>query len=317
MKIFRFFKIWLIASTLISFILALVFFLELLFYGSGYMLIPLFFLSPWIPGPILFSLYKDIKKVPTEISIFDDRLVFHYITGLYDRNVTMFWGDIVELSPFDKVRDNRNQTVILPMLEKRDMERIMLTARRPENLDLHSIWEVRNIDEAVQRAAQLPEEQVCISRKAWKRTLYFAVLWFFFAFLLYAGVNKIFRNAYLDDDEYLEIAIGLAVFSFPMLVLSTFGLFRQIRKREIRIDERGVRYLYRRSVRYNIRWDQLETVSIYKSNNTIIMVLQMKGGKKRKISSDEFDAAEIRSAFVVMKRYCSYYGIGIDNHLGW
>jgi hypothetical protein len=315
--LFNILKTWLILSVILSFLCILSMFIELILYGSGYSLIPFFFVQPLFPVLALISVYGGMKRIPAAISIYSDRLIFHYDMGFKDMDKTMFWGDVVELIPYDRIRDNRNQIVRFPVLERKDMERILWTAERIENLDIDKVWQIRNLDEAVNKVLKVPMGQITISKRSWLRAMYFTFLWLFSAIILWMAVNSIFRWILFGDDETIVIAIGLFVISFPVTVLSVICVIQQVRKREIRIDMNGIRFLYRTKIRYSIKWQDIYKISNKRGSSTKIVVLHLKSGKKKKISGNEFAIKEIMKAFEMIKGYCSYHGIKIDNRLDW
>ncbi|MGA1794070.1 MAG: hypothetical protein ACMUHM_08970 [Thermoplasmatota archaeon] len=316
-KLFKGLKIWFIISSILSLICIVIFLLEVSIYGSGYSLVPLLILTPWLPGAIIYSVFKEMKRVPSAIYILSDRSVFHYHLGFMDRDITMFWGDVVEFIPYDHIRDRKGQMVRFPPLERKDMDLIVWTLKKIERLDIDQGWQVRNLDETISRVLENPTGQTSITKKAWRRTAQLSVLLVISLILLYGGMNGMYRAIVFRQEGYFAAGMGFLVVFLPTTVLLIIGIFQQVRKREIHVDGNGVRYFYAKKVRYRVPWHDIDMISNIRANNTETMFIHLKTGRKKRISSAEFNGHEIRKAFEIMKGYCYFHNVKIDNRLGW
>jgi len=200
--------------------------------------------------------------------------------------------DIVEFDPSGHIRDKNGQSLPLLFLEKEELDRLK------NHLGLEET-----------RPKERPEEAMSIKCRSPRTFLIYTLLFLGTLSMVAIQVKGAAGYPIWFNASILGLLIVIAVASAGAAA-SAAG------ERELTVDGDGIRLKRRGKVRFNYRWEEVKVVGTWwgRYSRGIKVVGPT---KKHLVSTDLFPLEDLKRIFELMKSYAKYYGIEVDNGLGW
>jgi hypothetical protein len=246
-----------------------------------------------------------------------DRLRFVHCRGLRKFNVDLFWGDIVDVYPYDRIRDVRGREYDLRFIDKVCMDRILNYMEKPENLMIENMKGIANLDTATRRMRTEPTGGLTVKGIS-PSNLADKVIWslviipsFLFSLLILYWSLEVMWKAGIVAGGVISALLGMAVISFLIHVI------RSMREKHLEIDRRGARLILKGAPLWDFEWKEILKVSNSKGRSRRYLDFSPVKGMNCSVSSDQFGSKDLKEAFNLARKYCDYHGIRIDNRVGW
>jgi hypothetical protein len=317
LKWFKFSIGFLIVTFILPFIFLPLGFLEHYYYHSCISIVPLMIFSPILPTIMIYAIYDQMKRIPFLVVIYRDRIRFFYHRGFKEFTKDIVWGEVVELLPYDKIKDSRGQEIRLHYLEQKDMNLILKYIQKPELLDVQDVETIKNLDNAISWKYNQPEKNLTISKRSTLNIVGYIIYGLFFIPLAAIGIMVLVVGFIKIDLSSIAIGAGMSLVLIPLNILLIYQFIMSIRKKLFEVDRVGVRYFTERKTIFEFKWKDLKKVSNGRGRSTRWITFHPKIGKIRSLNDTEIDYDKVKEVFILIKDYCAYHGIPMYNTLGW
>jgi hypothetical protein len=274
----------------------------------------------WLAGCIIFFLeISELRRTPTSILLTGRGIKFNHWMGISKSPKFVKWSDIIEIWPSNYIELKNGKKIMINFLIPKKFD-LVIEFLAPLNLR----YLIKGkIGDNVNLRTEGPAPD--ISYTAVEKKTDYLLLWIIVSFLLtvlalgalVTSIYGMILGKWLGALFASLFACGMTI----MAILSIRNILGPIRSLIVRVSPEGIKIQEKGRLKHDLRWTDIEMIEDYTRTAgefyTIGVKITMKNGDKKSFNNEILTPRSQRDLIIAMSKYCFYYGIPIDDSVGY